>query len=326
MITTAAQQIHSPLQSPLASPISMPRHKLRSALFSKKNASTHYQSIKPKIQAKQIDNLGDKNIMARIIGGINTERMSQLEDGRVTKAYFHKLTLFEMACLVISIIVIGLSVIQNELEFSESGKDDGLVILYIIFIVSIILAFMTIQRYLLSLEFQRRRNIISEKENLFTTGTWKYLLFELILVFVIPYPWLQGKRIYSTSLYDQKEIYYHVNEVLQYFSVLRVPVVSRALLLSTMWNNNRAQRICEMYAVQPGALFTMKSIMIINPLTIIFGLYMASIPYFAYVLRIAERPLERVVEDNFVFDYPNAMWTIIITMATGFILLNLKIR
>lgn len=71
-----------------------------------------------------------------------------------------------------------------------------------------------------------------------------------------------------------------------------------------------------MYAIKSGALFTLKCLMKTRPFTIIFGIYIASIPYFGYMLRIAERPMDRV-NSSFSFNYQNSMWNVIITMTTG---------
>ena len=72
-----------------------------------------------------------------------------------------------------------------------------------------------------------------------------------------------------------------------------------------------------MYAVQPGTLFTLKCIMKTSPFVLIFTSYLTSIPYFGYMLRIAERPYDRVLFNDRNFDYPNSMWNIVITMTTG---------
>ena len=75
--------------------------------------------------------------------------------------------------------------------------------------------------------------------------------------------------------------------------------------------------LSEMYAVEPGILFTLRCVMETNPFFLIFVAYLGSIPFFAYMLRIAEQPMGRVYDNNMVFDYPNSMWNIIITMTTG---------
>ena len=72
-----------------------------------------------------------------------------------------------------------------------------------------------------------------------------------------------------------------------------------------------------MYGVQPGALFTLKAIMQKNPFGLVFTAYFFSIPYFAYMLRIAERPMNRNPDNTMNFDYANSMWNIVVTMTTG---------
>lgn len=54
---------------------------------------------------------------------------------------------------------------------------------------------------------------------------------------------LLGRRIYTATLYGDQSIYYHVNEILQLFLPLRLIVMVRVILHSTVWNNNRAQRL-----------------------------------------------------------------------------------
>lgn len=72
-----------------------------------------------------------------------------------------------------------------------------------------------------------------------------------------------------------------------------------------------------MYAVEPGALFTIKCWMKKNPYIFVFAGFLGSIPFFAWMLRIAERPLTRIDGDALGFDYANSMWHIIVTMTTG---------
>ena len=72
-----------------------------------------------------------------------------------------------------------------------------------------------------------------------------------------------------------------------------------------------------MYAVRPGLHFTIKCVMKTNPMRLIFSSYLISIPLFAYMLRIAEGPTDRIPSNTTYFTYLNSMWCIIITMATG---------
>lgn len=83
---------------------------------------------------------------------ISQERQNSFEDGRVTKAYFERLKMIEFGCLAMSIITIGLSVIQvlrfiaaiftnyqYEIEFNDDNPTWSLVLLYLIFAASVIL-------------------------------------------------------------------------------------------------------------------------------------------------------------------------------------------
>lgn len=118
-------------------------------------------------------------------------------------------------------------------------------------------ALMTVVRYIFHLEFKKRRNLISSKESLWSTGAYKYLLLEIMVIFIIPYPWLDGKkmhfklrkisfvgiRVYMRSLDGDITIYYHINEILGLFNMIRLGIVLRVVLLTSVWNTNRAQRI-----------------------------------------------------------------------------------
>lgn len=71
-----------------------------------------------------------------------------------------------------------------------------------------------------------------------------------------------------------------------------------------------------MYGVKPGLLFTIKSVMKVNPLALIMITYVGSIPLFGYMLRIAERPTDRISGNTTYFTYANSMWCVFLTMAT----------
>lgn len=55
-----------------------------------------------------------------------------------------------------------------------------------------VIAMLTVVRYFFLLQFKKKRNLISQKETLYSTGEYKWLIFEILLVMVIPNPWLQG--------------------------------------------------------------------------------------------------------------------------------------
>lgn len=69
--------------------------------------------------------------------------------------------------------------------------------------------------------------------------------------------------------------------------------------------------------MESGALFTLKCMMQTHPFILIFASYLASIPFFGYMLRIAEMPVARADPSLPTYTYANAMWNAYITIATG---------
>lgn len=67
--------------------------------------------------------------------------------GKLTKAYFSVFLRLEQSCCVFNILGLGLSVIQSDLEFTESQDDVSSVLLWVIFLSTLILIVLTILRY-----------------------------------------------------------------------------------------------------------------------------------------------------------------------------------
>lgn len=119
------------------------------------------------------------------------------------------------------------------------------------------LAFLTIYRYILNMQYQKLRGKIRPSLNLFTSGQIYPLAIEVFFVMLIPYPWLEGthgkfrnvwliflgQNYTTTTLYGDITIKYHVNAIVQFFSALRIIVVIRSILVLTYWGGGRAQRI-----------------------------------------------------------------------------------
>jgi Ion channel. len=282
-------------------------------VFKKKNSEYDIQKTSPR-DTEQEDPAG-----AHILDAIIGDKEVSLEDGRVTKAYFDRLRMVELGTFIMSLIGIGLSVLQYEIEFEQMNRKWSLFLLWIIFISSILLVAMTFIRYLLRLEFRKRRNAIPETSTIWSTGEWPYMLAECILVFVHPSPFLYDVSFEMNTLYDNVRIFYYVNDLLGMILFLRVFVIFRVALMNTYWYSNRAQRLCEMYDCDPGYFFAIKCIMREYPIRIVFlGLFL-SLPIFGYWIRVSERPIIRTITDphEWNFDsYFSSMWNVIISIAT----------
>lgn len=128
--------------------------------------------------------------------------------------------MIEWGCLAMSLSAVGLSIIEvmplaefylimhwkYDLEFSHTHENWALLLLHLVFVFSlmhgsllpklshsmILLAILTVVRYQFQLQFNKTRGLISQKETIFTTGQYIPLMIEVLLIMVIPNPWLYG--------------------------------------------------------------------------------------------------------------------------------------
>ena len=59
----------------------------------------------------------EETVGMKIFQAISSDQDLSLEDGRVTKAYFDRLRMVEFGTFVMSLIGIGVSILQYEIEF-----------------------------------------------------------------------------------------------------------------------------------------------------------------------------------------------------------------
>eukprot|EP01016_Furgasonia_blochmanni_P037948 TRINITY_DN4528_c0_g3_i5.p1 TRINITY_DN4528_c0_g3~~TRINITY_DN4528_c0_g3_i5.p1 ORF type:complete len:399 (-),score=52.63 TRINITY_DN4528_c0_g3_i5:419-1615(-) len=173
-------------------------------------------------------------------------------------------------------------------------------------------------RFLAVLQFKKSKNIIAKKENLKTTGMYKRVLLELFMFLPHPSPFLDGVTFQMRSDYLKKYYTQTVNEIMTLFMLMRIIVIIRAMLMRSVYYSTSSQRVCMMYGTEPSYLFVIKSLFKDRPIMIITVSMAMSLPFFAFALRICERPLSRVTQEgDFSYDsYYSAIWNVIVTMTT----------
>ena len=126
-------------------------------------------------------------------------------------------------------------------------------------------------------------------DDLYNTGNYKYMIFEIFCCSLAPYPFLNGlKYIEFLQDWDNFEAVYEVNDVLLLFCFLRVYIIFRFSLYFTGLLNARSVRICKTNGCEANAMFALKGFIAYSPfyflsLSIIILLFV-----FAYSLRIFE--------------------------------------
>lgn len=277
----------------------------------------HNVELDDLLQDSPTSNEKDLGFTERLLKETAEEKSAAFEDGRITRALYQRMQMIDLGCLTMTAMGFVLIIFQYDLEFYGIHDSWSETLLYFIFLTSLVSVLLTVVRYKANLKFLKKRHIINDKETLFTTGEIIPMLFEILLCLLVPYPWLRNKPFISKALDDGSELEYRANDILCMFSILRLLLVLRVYVLESYYNSNRAQRLCEMYAVQPGMLFTIKCAMKKWPFGFTFSAYLLSIPFFGWMLRIAERPFSKDDRSGFVgYDYINSMWNVIITMTT----------
>lgn len=148
-------------------------------------------------------------------------------------------------------------------------------------------------RYMEYLEWYKARGLLTEYDNLTSTGWYKDLLTEQALVLISPYPFLD--QLYWTEYNDQFKVTfsYTWNDILLSFSFLRIYILIRYSLVASEFMSPRSKRICAINGCEANLMFAMKSIMKKRPyLTITISLAVTII-VFGYQLKIFEGPLSR---------------------------------
>lgn len=132
----------------------------------------------------------------------------------------------------------------------------------------------------------------------------------------------------SFNEFENIKTVYSVNDLLTMTVFLRMFYILRLIIVHTPYYNNTAHRLFIFTKSHCSYTFVIRCLMKNYPFQIMVMLFVCLVFYFAYLLKISERPLnyaimmrEKIHDPNyFIFydlsDYTNCMWLLIITMTT----------
>jgi len=187
-------------------------------------------------------------------------------------------------------------------------------------------------RYDLRLKWMKAKRFVAKDATLMSTGRIHYLIIELIIISFIPTPFYSKISFINYNESEQVETIYHINDLFSLLVLLRVFVVFRIFLSNSRYYTNVAHRICSLTGCGDSGsnyVYVMKCIMKKTPLEMLITSMLLYIITFAYAIKVCERPLIFAIiiknKDNSNFTLPipndisnyyNAMWLMIVTMAT----------
>lgn len=222
----------------------------------------------------------------------------------------------------------------TELKITLSSEDINFVSILLQTLAMVSTGFLYILiiiRYKLRLQWMIAKRFVAKTATLISTGNMNYLIIELIIVSLLPTPFYKNISFNNYNESEQVETHYHLNDLMCLLILLRVFVVFRIFLSNSQYYTNVAHRICSLTGCEAGSnyKYVLKCLMKTSPIEILFTSILIYIITFAYAIKVCERPLIFAIIQknkdspdfslpvgNDVSNYYNAMWLMIVTMAT----------
>lgn len=95
----------------------------------------------------------------------------------------------------------------------------------------------------ITLELAKARREVQRKMTIWSSGYWKTMLSEWLILLIQPYPFFIGHRHTIYNIIIKENIYYHWNDYLQLLSLFRYFYLISSFLNFTEWKSSRADRI-----------------------------------------------------------------------------------
>lgn len=93
------------------------------------------------------------------------------------------------------------------------------------------------------LELDKMYGVVDKRDSLVTSGYYKKVICEFIILFIHPYPFFLGMKISFFNRKIEDTIYYHFNDLFSLLSIIKSLYVFKTGLQFTIWRTSRAERI-----------------------------------------------------------------------------------
>lgn len=181
---------------------------------------------------------------------------------------------------------------------------------FYIFLSMVVLSI--VAKRILFISWMKAKMNYTNLDNLFNTGIFKYMMLEILLTLVMPYPSLYNKVYYEQANEKSAGIPFLWNDWLLCFCIFfRVHFLLRTILSLSWYTEARAQRVCTIYGCDASYNFALKCMMKQNPWTVLSVMILVTLLMLSYQLRIFERKVTYAFND-----ITTAMWNMLITMTT----------
>lgn len=203
-------------------------------------------------------------------------------DTRVSNSLFSQLMIAEYCSVFFSTLGLLLNIIVYELRIQgQSGALMDVANTYNL-MCTIFLLFSVFIRYDLWLSWSKSVNRFTSFDTLSNTGLWKYMIMEILICAIAPYPFLNGVYYIEVVEAYSTEITYEINDILLFFMFCRLYLLCRFSFYLTEFMNPRTQRVCQMHGCESDSMFALKGLMKQKPYPILLSGLAITIIIFGY--------------------------------------------
>lgn len=113
------------------------------------------------------------------------------QDVRISNEYYNRIIVVEYISVFLSAFSIAMAIVLNELsQRRDISVENERVVLSYIMIMTVALEITLFFRYELYIKWHVTRGLLTEFDNLISTGWWRHLLLEQAIIMLAPYPFL----------------------------------------------------------------------------------------------------------------------------------------
>ena len=193
---------------------------------------------------------------------------------------------------------------------------------WICVILIIIIEILLIYKYNLEVDVLKTYNKACDEDSIFTTGLWKYLLLEMIILGIFSPPGYD-KMIYGNML--NGTYIYSLDSLIMLLYILKFYYLLKVITSFTIWSSDKVYKIGIKHKLTIGTSFIIKAQFKYSTYIFMGISFICLVGIFGFLLRTFEYGFEP--EKNFKYngnainnpnfeDYTDTFWVIIITMMT----------
>ena len=193
---------------------------------------------------------------------------------------------------------------------------------WICVILIIIIEILLIYKYNLEVDVLKTYNKACDEDSIFTTGLWKYLLLEMIILGIFSPPGYD-KIIYGNML--NGTYIYSLDSLIMLLYILKFFYLLKVITSFTIWSSDKVYKIGIKHKLTIGTSFIIKAQFKYSTYIFMGISFICLVGIFGFLLRTFEYGFEP--EKNFKYngnainnpnfeDYTDTFWVIIITMMT----------